>query len=192
MTSGLALAKQGLCEICQAKTHHGPYTAEQITEVCADLGSDPEEFGDWCDDCFVTCIANGDAAYAQGLSDHPLLVTKPEYVEQLRHMKFIAAGHALQEFRAKHGPGYRQLPESIPLFEEMLKHAPPEVHEKFAAKAKELGLVPEAKFVNDAGEPVFSAEQLAKQLGMPVAEVEKQLRERFADKVETGPVHPLQ
>lgn len=192
MSTGVDLAKQGLCEICQAKTHHGPYTVKQITEVCADLGTDPDEFGDWCDDCFVTLIANGDAAYAQGLSTHELQVTKPEYLDQLRHVKFMAAGHALQAFRSQHGPGYRKSPESIPLFEEMLKHAPPEVHEKFLAKAKELDLIPEAKFVNEAGEAVLSVEQIAEKLGMPVAEVEKQLRERFADKVETGPVHPLQ
>lgn len=192
MTSGVELAKQGLCEICQAKTHHGPHTAEQIQAICADSGIDADEFGDWCDDCFVMCICNGDAAQAQRLSAHELQVTKPEYVEQLRHMKFIAAGHALQVFRAKHGPGYRQSPESIPLFEEMMKHAPPEMHEKFLAKAKELDLIPETKFVNDAGEAVLSAEQIAEKLGMPVADVEKEIRERFADKIETGNVHMLQ
>lgn len=192
MTSCVELAKQGLCEICQAKTHHGPHTDEQIQAICADLGMDADEFGDYCDDCFVACVGNGDAAYAQGLSAHELHVTKPEYVEQLRHMKFIAAGHALQEFRAKHGPGYRQSPEAIPLWDEFLKHAPPEAHEKFLAKAKELDLVPETKFVNDAGEPVFSAEQIAEKLGMPVPDIERDIRERFADKIETGNVHPLQ
>lgn len=192
MSTGLDLAKQGLCEMCQAKTQHGPYTEEQIKVICADLGTDPDEFADWCDDCFVMYVGKGDATYAQGLTAHELQVTKPEYVEQLRHMKFLAAGHALQEFRAKHGPGYRNSPESIPLFEEMLKHAPPEVHQKFLDKAKEMGLVPETKFVNDAGEPVFSAEQIAEKLGMPVADVEKEMRERFADKLETGNVHPLQ
>ena len=192
MTSSVELAKQGLCEMCRSKTRHGPYTPEQIHAICSELGTDPDEFADWCDDCFVAYIGNGDAAYAQGLSSHELQVTKQEYVEQLRHMKFLAAGHALQEFRAKHGPGYRQSPESIPLFEAMMKYAPPEVHQKFLAKAKELDLVPETKFVNDAGEAVFSAEQIAEKLGMPAAEVEKQMRERFADKLETGNVHPLQ
>ncbi|WP_311221367.1 MULTISPECIES: hypothetical protein [unclassified Acidovorax] len=192
MTPGVALAMKGLCEICQAKTHHGPRTTEQIQAICADLGTDPAEFSDWCDDCFVTCIGNGDAAFAQGLSAHELQATKPEYVEQLRHMKFLAAGRALQEFRAKHGPCYREAPESIPLFEEMLKHAPPEVYAKFLAKAKELDLVPKTKFVNDAGEPVFSAEQIAEKLGMPVANVENEIRERFGDKVEAGNVHPVQ
>lgn len=192
MTSSVELAKQGLCEMCRAKTRHGPYTPEQIHAICSELGTDPDEFADWCDDCFVAYVGNGDAAYAQGLSSHELQVTKPEYVEQLRHMKFLAAGHALQEFRAKHGPGYRQSPESIPLFEAMMKYAPPEVHQKFLAKAKELDLVPETKFVNDAGEAVFSAEQIAEKLGMPVAEVEKHMRERFADKIETGNVHSIQ
>lgn len=192
MTTGVELAKQGLCEMCQAKIHHGPYTTEQIQAICADLGTDPDEFADWCDDCFVMYVGNGDAAYAQGLSTHELQVTKPEHVEQLRNMKFLAAGHALQEFRAKHGPGYRKSPESTPLFEEMLKYAPPEVHQKFLNKAKEMGLVPETKFVNDTGEPVFSAEQIAEKLGMPVAEVEKEMREQFASKLETACIHPVQ
>lgn len=192
MSTGPELAKQGLCEICQMKTNHGPYTAEQIAAICADLGTEQDDFADWCDDCFVTCVGNGDAAFAQGLLDHELQVTKPEYVEQLRHMKFMAACHALQAFRAKHGPSYSKSPESIPLFKEMLKHAPPEVHEKFLAKAKELDLIPETKFVNEAGEPVYSAEQIAEKLGMPVAEVENEMCERFADKLEIGNVYPVQ
>lgn len=111
---------------------------------------------------------------------------------QLKNMKFMEAAKALQDFRAKHGPGYRQSPESIPLWDEFLKHAPPEVYQKFLNKAKALDLIPETKFVNDAGEPVFSAEQIAEKLGMPVADVEKEMRERFAGKLEAGNVHPLQ
>lgn len=192
MTSAFELAKQGLCEICQAKVQHGPYTDVQIQEISEDLGTEVADFSDWCDDCFVNQVGLGDAVYAETLAKRRLQVTKPEYVEQLRHSRFMAAGQALQEFRAKHGPGYRQSPESIPLFDEFLKYAPPEVYQKFSDKAKELNLMPETKFVNDQGEPVFSAEQVAEKLGMPVADVETEMRERFADKIETGNVHRVQ
>ena len=188
----LDLTKQGLCEYCKQPTEHGPWTDAQLAEVIADIGCELSDFADHCDDCFVIHVGNNSVEYAQQLVKRPLLLKRPEHLDQLRHLKFVAAGHALQAFRAKHGPGYRKSPESIPLFEEMLKHAPPEVHQMFLEKAKEMNLVPETKFVNDAGEPVFSAEQIAEKLGMPVADVEKEMRERFADKLETGNVHPLQ
>lgn len=186
------LTEQGLCEYCKQSTWHGPWTDAQVAEVVADLGISLEEFADHCDDCFVIHVGNNSVEYTQQLVKRPLLLKRPEHLEQLRHLKFVAAGHALQAFRAKHGPGYRKSPESIPLFEEMLKHAPPEVHQMFLEKAKEMNLMPETKFVNDAGEPLVSAEQIAEKLGMPVADVEKEMRERFADKLETGNVHPLQ
>lgn len=83
MSTGLELARQGLCECCQAKLHHGPYTDLQIAEICEDLGTQVSEFSDWCDDCFVADVGHGDVAYAQNLSDHALQVTKPDYVAQL-------------------------------------------------------------------------------------------------------------
>lgn len=77
------LLAEGLCEACQAKTAHGPWTPEQIKEVCDDLGTDPAEFGDWCDDCFVQMAAGGDVAYAQELVGHAMAVTRPEHLAQL-------------------------------------------------------------------------------------------------------------
>lgn len=192
MNTGFELAKKGLCEICQAKVQHGPYTDAQIQEISEDLGTEVADFSDWCDDCFVGQVGRGDAVYAESLAKRRLEVTKPEYAEQLRHSRFIAAGQALQEFRAKHGPGYRRSPDSIPLFEEFLKYAPPEVYQKFLDKAKDLDLMPETKFVNDAGEPVVSAEQLAEKWGLPLSKVEAEMRERFADKIESGNIHRVQ
>lgn len=77
------LLANGLCEICQAKTDHGPWTAEQLKDVCDDLGTAPEEFADWCDDCFVSHVGMGDAVYAQTLAKRPLRLTRPDYVVQL-------------------------------------------------------------------------------------------------------------
>lgn len=190
--SGVALAKQGLCEFCKCPTEHGPWTDAQIAEVVADLGCALDDFSDFCDDCFVVHVGLGCVETAQRLVDRPLQLLNPEHLAQLKHLKFLAAGKALQDFRAKYGEGYRHAPESIPLFEEFLKHAPPEVHQKFLDKAKDLDLLPEATHVNDAGEPVYSAEQIAEKFGVPVEQVEKDLREKFGNRLEVGNVHPLQ
>ncbi|MFN7155212.1 MAG: hypothetical protein ACK4OE_16120 [Acidovorax sp.] len=188
----LELTKQGLCEYCKQPTEHGPWTDAQLAEVIADLGCELSDFADHCDDCFVVHVGGGDVEHSQSLLKRPLLLAHPEHLAQVQRLKFMAAAKALQDFRAKHGPGYRQSPSSLPLWEEFFKHAPPDVMKKFEDKAMELNLIPDTKFVNDAGDPVFSAEQIAEKLGMPVAEVEKQMRERFADKIETGNVHSIQ
>lgn len=92
------LLAEGLCEACHAKTAHGPWTPEQIKEVCDDLGTDPAEFGDWCDDCFVQMAAGGDVAYAQELVGHAMAVTRPEHLAQLTGPK-TAALFVLSEVR---------------------------------------------------------------------------------------------
>lgn len=189
MTPGIALAKQGLCEFCQQATQHGPWSDEQIAEVLADVGMELGDFADYCDDCFVIHVGRGDVAYAQKMLGRPL---EPRSAALLaahqKHEKFMAAGLALQDFRAKHPGTYRTHPDGVALFEEFLKYAPPEVLQAFHEKAVECSLLPEAKFVNEAGEVVYSIEQLAEKLGMPV----EQVQEEFEGKLEMGTVHRLQ
>lgn len=55
-----------------------------------------------------------------------------------------------------------------------------------------MGLLPETKYVNDAGEPMYSADQIAEKLGMPVEQVEKDIREKFGDSLPVGNVHLVQ
>ena len=104
----------------------------------------------------------------------------------------MAAAKALQDFRAAHPDDYRHHPESIALFDEFLEHAPPEVFKAFHDKAVECNLVPETKFVNDAGEPVYTCQQVADQLGIPVEQVDKQMRENFGDELQFGTIHRVQ
>lgn len=140
MTKGVVLAKQGLCEFCQGRTSHGPWTDAQMQEVCHEVGIDPVAFGDTCDDCFVAEVGRGDAVYAQSLVKRPLELQNSEYQRQL---KFMAAGLALQAFRDKYPDSYRQRrEESARLFQELMEHAPAEVLEQFRTKAKELDLLP--------------------------------------------------
>lgn len=114
MIDGVVLAKQGLCEFCQGRTSHGPWTDAQMQEVCHEVGIDAVAFGDTCDDCFVAEVGRGDAVYAQSLFPRPLELKNPEYQRQL---KFMAAGLALQAFRNKYPDTYREMSkESAPFF----------------------------------------------------------------------------
>lgn len=65
--SGVERAKSGRCGICANPLHHGPWTDEQIAEVVVDTGIDTGEFEDWCDDCFVQNITQGDVREASRL-----------------------------------------------------------------------------------------------------------------------------
>lgn len=62
---------------CGGPLHHGPWTDEQIAEACADIGCEPEDFGDYCDSCFIRWVAGDDAAYAEKLAGRPLRTLCP-------------------------------------------------------------------------------------------------------------------
>lgn len=81
--TGRELAIEGLCELCEKPVPHGPWSEAQIAEAVEDLGTTNEEFFDWCDDCFVSDVAAGDAVWAQKLLKRPLQVTDPAYIAQL-------------------------------------------------------------------------------------------------------------
>lgn len=72
MTTSRELAKQGLCEMCQHPVPHGPYTDAELDAIAADLGTDPAEAFDWCDNCLLhNCFAD-DRPYAERLLERPL------------------------------------------------------------------------------------------------------------------------
>ncbi|MBB6578130.1 hypothetical protein HNP33_002205 [Comamonas odontotermitis] len=72
--NGVEAAMRGECESCGSKTHHGPWSAEQIAAVIDDLGSSQDEFGDLCDECLVREIGKGDVAYTEHLLRRPMNV----------------------------------------------------------------------------------------------------------------------
>lgn len=65
--TGLDNAKAGLCGICTQPVAHGAWSDEQVAEVVADAGIDAAQFEDWCDDCFVQNITQGDVREASRL-----------------------------------------------------------------------------------------------------------------------------
>lgn len=78
--TGAEKAQAGQCGICSQPIAHGPWSAEQIAEVLADTGIDAGEFEDWCDDCFVQNIAQGDVREASRLlGGRTLQLRNPEH-----------------------------------------------------------------------------------------------------------------
>lgn len=65
--NGMERALRGECGICGNAVEHGTYTKEQIEELAKDIGITPQEFEDWCDDCFVENITQGDVHEASRL-----------------------------------------------------------------------------------------------------------------------------
>jgi hypothetical protein len=56
-------------------------------------------------------------------------------------------------------------------------HAPPELKEMMDAKLKELDLLPNASFVDDAGNAFFTADIIAEKLGITPEEVKRRYEE---------------
>ena len=108
--------------------------------------------------------------------------------------RFWAAGHELERIARMEGKEAIHKPEHAHLYVQMLRFAPKVLREEMDAKAKELGLLPQATHVGEDGQPVFSTQQLADTHGVSVEEVERFIAQSGIDPDDlyTGPVHPLQ
>jgi hypothetical protein len=108
--------------------------------------------------------------------------------------RFWEAGLELQRVAAEEGPEAVQKQEHAHLFTEMMRYAPEPLKSEMHAKAHEMGLIPKATYVDNNGQPVYSAEQLAETHGVTVDEVLDTIeRAGIADDgLYTGPVLPLQ
>lgn len=108
------------------------------------------------------------------------------------HSRFMEAGSALVSLRQQHGDEALDTPEAQALFMQLMEDAPPEFMKVIHDEAQALDLLPEAKYVNAAGETVYSAGQLAEKLGIPQEQVESDLKRLFGDRLPVGTVHLLQ
>lgn len=113
--------------------------------------------------------------------------------EAERHKKYTEASYLMKFIAAQRGKEVLALPEHAALWDKMVLNAPPELIEAFAQEAQAIGLIPQATHVNAQGQPVFSLEQIAKQLGTTVRELEEQLQERpeLREHLHSGPAFPL-
>ena len=109
------------------------------------------------------------------------------------HPKFLEAITKVMELDALHGAEVaRKLPEHIALWRTIFDFAPPEFIKLMREGAKEFGLLPETKYVNDAGEPVYSAEQIAEKFGVPVEQVLQDIIEHMGGLPVVGKIHLVQ
>lgn len=111
--------------------------------------------------------------------------------------RFWTAGAELKRIADAEGPDAVHKAEHAHLFASMMKHAPARLKTDMEARARELGLMPKATHVTDAGTPIFSAVQIAEKHGVSVEEVES-LIALLVEKGDidscdlyTGPVHKV-
>ncbi len=135
-----------------------------------------------------------DETFYSALEESGMLdgLIKHECEPPAHHPKFQQAMERIKELQEAHGQAAQQLPEYDDLWRQAFKYAPPTFMQAARETAKELGLLPETKYVNDAGVPVYSAEQIAEKLGIPVEQIEKRIQEQLADRLVVGNVHLVQ
>lgn len=99
--------------------------------------------------------------------------------------------HLMQTFRDLSEQEQRS-PEGSALFTEIMIHAPQEFKDMAASMAKEDGLMPEQPYgYDDNGEPVYSIEQMAAQVGITLEEAEEHAKQFMAARERMG-LPPIQ
>lgn len=109
------------------------------------------------------------------------------------HPKFEMAMARLKQLMDERSEAAMRLPEADALWADVWTYGPDSFKEAARQLAQESGLVPPVELVNDQGEPVFTAEQIAKQLGVPVEQVIADIEAKpdFEKLLYTGPVHKV-
>ncbi|RII26683.1 MAG: hypothetical protein CXR31_09740 [Geobacter sp.] len=81
------------------------------------------------------------------------------------------------------------------LLAKALTCAPPDIAAAMHNKMIELDLLPPVLFVDDAGNPMFTIQQVADKLGVPIKEVEQRMKEMVKEEPEqfapVGNIHRL-
>lgn len=123
-----------------------------------------------------------------------LLAWAQNYVERGDYPEFFAALKEIGRIRDEQGEEAAAAPEHAELFMKMMRAAPP----RYWGEAETIlaDALPTATHVDDHGQPVYSAEQLAEKLGVSIEEVEAGIQHMeevgFSEGLHTGPVHPIQ
>lgn len=103
--------------------------------------------------------------------------------------EFIAAVEHLEHLSETLGDEH---PQTAAAFDRVVQMAPPEIRAVMAAKAREMGLVPEHPdgYLSN-GEPVYRLESVARQMGMTEAEAQESVDAFLADRAALGLDCPL-
>ena len=84
------------------------------------------------------------------------------------HPKFIEAMEQLKKIPREQ---WKSSEEARQWRDQTMAYAPEYLQKEMDQKARELGLIPEPQFYTENGQPVFTAEQIAAHLGLPVEQV---------------------
>ncbi len=124
-------------------------------------------------------------------AERDALISQAQEAE--RHKNYTEASYLMKFIAAQQGKEMLALPEYTALWDKMVLNAPPELIEAFAQEAQAMGLMPPVTHVDAQGQPVFSLEQIAKQLGTTVQELEEHLegRPEFKGMLQSGQAFPL-
>lgn len=116
------------------------------------------------------------------------------HVERRDHPEFFAMLAEIGRIRDEQGEDAAAGPEHAELFMKMMRAAPPRYWGEAEAMAADV--LPTATHVDGHGQPVYSAQQIADTLGVPVEAIEAGIQHMedvgFSDGLHTGPVHPIQ
>lgn len=117
-----------------------------------------------------------------------------DYTERRDYPEFFALLAEIGRIRREQGEEAAAAPEHAELFMKMMHAAPPRYWGVAEAVAEDF--LPTATHFTDDGQPVYSAQQVADKLGVPVDEVEAGIQrmedEGLSDGPYTGPVHAIQ
>jgi len=128
--------------------------------------------GDYCHDHQT---AAEDAAQTHAIEvDRHIAESSPEFLTAMS-----ACLEMVETLGLKHPDTTRALMLAMEL-------APPSLHDFAMTQARELGLMPEADGYTDDGEPVFSLEAIAAQLGISMEEAEQAMRAMLTARDELG------
>ncbi|MGE8319072.1 MAG: hypothetical protein ACN6O3_10025 [Comamonas sp.] len=112
-------------------------------------------------------------------------------------LEFLKTVEAMYELEEKHGDAVEKLPEYTSLLFSFVTQAPPEIKQLIRDQAHELGLLPKVTHVDEHGRPVYTMEQAASSLGVPMKDLERMAEEHTDEMaaiggLHTGPVFPVQ
>lgn len=106
----------------------------------------------------------------------PTPVLKADATKMLRTSRFAQARREIERIAAEHGKDAACGPEYAHLFVEAMRNAPDELADYALQTAKEMDLLPKASHVDDDGNPVYSVQEVAEKLGVPVEQVERDIQ----------------
>ena len=116
------------------------------------------------------------------------------YIERRDYPEFFAMLAEIGRIRDEQGEDAAAAPEHAELFMKMTHAAPP----RYWGEAETIAVdaMPEATHVDEHGQLVYSAEQIADALGVSIEVIEARVQHMedvgFSEGLHAGPVHPVQ